>query len=68
MKGKYYAVRKGRNTGIFNTWEECKKQINGFKCAEYKSFTKYDEAVNYIDNKKEDINFEDIILDENNIK
>lgn len=67
MKGKYYAVRKGRNTGIFNTWEECKKQINGFKCAEYKSFTKYDEAVNYIDNKKEDINFEDIILDENNI-
>ena len=46
MKGKYYAVRKGRNTGILNTWEECKKQINGFKCAEYKSFTKYDEAVN----------------------
>ena len=31
---KYYAVRVGRQTGIFNTWEECKEQVEGFEDAE----------------------------------
>ena len=35
---KYYVVWKGLNTGIFNSWEECKKSIYGFKAAQYKSF------------------------------
>lgn len=37
-KQKFYVVWKGRRTGIFESWEECNKQISGFKDAEYKSF------------------------------
>ncbi len=45
---KYYAVRKGINTGIFKSWEDCKKNVIGFPDAEYKSFNKEEEAINYI--------------------
>lgn len=37
-KQKYYVVWKGRETGIYSSWEACKKQIDGFAGAEYKSF------------------------------
>lgn len=42
--GKYYAVRNGRQVGIFSTWDECKKQVIGFSGAEYKSFTSLEDA------------------------
>lgn len=45
---KYYAVRKGRNTGVYNTWEECKEQVYEFENAEYKSFSTLEEAENYL--------------------
>lgn len=35
---KFYVVWQGNNTGIFSTWEDCKKQITGFAEAKYKSF------------------------------
>ena len=38
MKTKYYAVRVGRVPGIYNTWEECEKQIKYFRNAIFKSF------------------------------
>ncbi|NER36713.1 MAG: ribonuclease H [Oscillatoria sp. SIO1A7] len=41
---KYYVVWKGRKTGIFTNWEECKKQVNGFAGARYKSFKSRAEA------------------------
>lgn len=47
MAGKYYAVRKGRKQGVFFSWEECKKQIDGFSGAEYKSFKEKKEAENF---------------------
>lgn len=37
-KKKYYVVWVGRQTGIFETWEDCNKQIFGFPKAIYKSF------------------------------
>jgi ribonuclease HI len=37
-KQKFYVVWKGRETGIFNSWDECTKQIHGFAGAVYKSF------------------------------
>lgn len=37
-KQKYYVVWKGRQTGIFTTWEECSAQVTGYPGAEYKSF------------------------------
>lgn len=52
-KRKFYAVRKGYNAGVYNTWDECKKQVNGFSGAEYKSFQTLDEANDYIGSKKE---------------
>lgn len=48
LKNKVYAVRKGRKVGIFKTWLECKKQIDGFSGQEYKSFTTLEEAENYL--------------------
>jgi len=47
-KRKFYAVRKGKKIGIFNTWDECKEQVNGYSGAEYKSFTLKEEAEEYI--------------------
>ena len=32
-KKKFYAVKKGYQTGIFTTWAECQKQTQGFKGA-----------------------------------
>ncbi|MDD4529695.1 MAG: ribonuclease H family protein [Bacteroidales bacterium] len=43
-KQKYYVVWKGIQTGIFETWEECQKQINGVEGAKYKSFENKTEA------------------------
>lgn len=47
---KYYAVKKGINTGIFDTWEDCQKQVKGFPGANYKSFKTKEEAEHYINN------------------
>lgn len=45
---KYYAVRKGKSTGIFTTWKECSEQVIGVKDAEYKSFQTEEEAIRYL--------------------
>lgn len=37
-KNKFYVVWKGQKTGIFNSWEACKKNIQGISGAKYKSF------------------------------
>lgn len=49
-KKKYYAVRKGKKNGIYNTWDKCKEQVSGFSGAEYKSFTSLEEANIYMGN------------------
>lgn len=37
---KYYAIAKGRQTGVFNTtWAEAKQLVEGFPGARYKGFT-----------------------------
>ncbi|MEG1617077.1 MAG: ribonuclease H family protein [Bacteroidales bacterium] len=35
---KYYVVWEGHSPGIYDTWEECKRQITGYQGAKYKSF------------------------------
>lgn len=45
---KVYAVRKGRTTGIFMTWDDCKAQVDGYTGAEYKSFADPADAVAYL--------------------
>ncbi|MRG86106.1 ribonuclease H1 domain-containing protein [Salinibacillus xinjiangensis] len=49
-KQKYYVVWSGRKTGIFTSWDECKKQVHGVKGARYKSFTSKQEAEEAFEN------------------
>lgn len=44
-KKKYYTVWKGHKTGVFDSWEECKKHIAGFTGAKFKSFFNLQEAL-----------------------
>ncbi|MEG0365478.1 MAG: ribonuclease H family protein [Coprobacillus sp.] len=49
---KYYAVKNGKQIGVFLTWEECEKQVKGFKGALYKSFPTKEQALEYIEGQK----------------
>ena len=44
MAKKFYVVWQGRETGIFTDWNTCKKQIEKFPGARYKSFKTQGEA------------------------
>lgn len=41
---RFYVVWKGRETGIFSHWDECKRSIEAFPGAQYKSFSSREEA------------------------
>ena len=43
-KQKYYVVWEGHKPGIYKTWDDCKKQVDGFAQAKYKSFASAAEA------------------------
>lgn len=43
-KTKFYVVWKGKHPGIHKTWVACKKAIEGYKGAEYKSFENFELA------------------------
>ncbi len=43
-KKKYYVVWKGRKIGIFDSWKDCKEQIDNYKGAQYKSFLSLEAA------------------------
>lgn len=69
MAKKYYAVKVGKTTGVFNNWEDCKKQVTGFSGAIYKSFPTFEEAKEYLNNENIEVksggfNLEDIAEDE----
>jgi ribonuclease HI len=43
-KSKYYVVWEGHQTGIFDNWDKCKKQVDGYTGAKYKGFATLLEA------------------------
>jgi len=43
-KNKYYVVWQGRICGVFDNWNDCKAQVDGFEGAKYKSFETKTEA------------------------
>lgn len=45
---KFYAVQKGKKPGIYNTWDECKEQVNGYSGAVYKSFNNKSDAEKFV--------------------
>lgn len=51
---KYYAVKNGRKPGIYTSWEDCKAQVDGFSGAEYKSFSKEEEALVFLGAEQKD--------------
>jgi ribonuclease HI len=48
QRKQYYAVRSGREPGIYRTWAECKSQVDGYAKAQYKGFTSLEEAEAYM--------------------
>lgn len=44
---KYYAVKKGKITGVFETWADCKAAVDGYPGAVYKGFSSLKEAQAY---------------------
>lgn len=46
---KFYAVRKGLNTGIYTNWNEVEKNVKGFPGAEYKKFSTLKEACEFME-------------------
>jgi ribonuclease HI len=50
MPKTYYAVKAGRNPGIYSSWVECKKQTHQFSNAVFKGFTTYEGAVKFLSN------------------
>ena len=48
MAKKFYAVKNGKTPGIFETWDECKKSVDGYSGAVFKSFKTKDEALAFL--------------------
>lgn len=45
---KYYAVRNGRASGVYNTWSDCESQVKGYAGNQYKSFSSREAAEAYV--------------------
>ena len=58
-KKKIYAIKKGKQTGLFYSWNECKEAVNGYSGAEYKGFETEEEAKDYLENKVQEIKAEE---------
>ncbi len=48
QKKSFYAVLRGREPGIYKTWDDCRAQVNGFKEAKYKGFVLETDALRYM--------------------
>lgn len=65
-KKKIYAVRNGRKVGVFETWDECKSAVDGYKGAKYKSFQSREEAEVYL-KQEEDLPLNSSNKDESDV-
>lgn len=45
QRKKYYVVWAGHDTGVFDSWDDCKQQVENFPGAKYKSFDSRLEAI-----------------------
>ncbi len=48
-----YSVHKGRVPGVYNDWETCKKQVNGYAGNKHRSFRNRADADYYVKNGKD---------------
>lgn len=49
---KYYGVKKGHTTGIFDNWGDCYKSIHKYKGAMYKKFDTLQSAQEYMNSNE----------------
>lgn len=49
---KYYAVKKGVKTGVFDSWAKCEPLVKGYPGAIYKAFTSEKAAEDFLRNKE----------------
>jgi ribonuclease HI len=61
---RFYAVRRGRSVGIYNSWQEANVQVYQFSRAECKKFNSLDEAEDYMN--QDNINPDDSDDDNSN--
>lgn len=54
QKPKFYAVAKGRETGIFESWDNCKQHVHEFPGAIFKGFKTKDECDDYLREKTQE--------------
>ena len=47
-KRKYYAVGKGKNPGMYESWSCCEGQVKGFPGNQYKGFPTKEDASDYL--------------------
>ena len=70
-KKRYYAMVKGKKTGIFDLQEACQKVIKGFHGAVFKSFTGKKEAEVWLkehkDTAEKEKGLENLGSEENNV-
>ena len=52
---KYYAVKKGRNPGIYQSWDSCLEEVKGYSGAIYKSFKSLEEAKAFLNDEEKKI-------------
>mmetsp|Transcript_39514 Transcript_39514/g.95567 ORF Transcript_39514/g.95567 Transcript_39514/m.95567 type:complete len:151 (+) Transcript_39514:56-508(+) len=45
---KYYAVAKGHKSGVYNSWGDCKEQVDGYSRNQYRGFATESEAKDYV--------------------
>lgn len=50
---KYYAVRIGRNPGVYTTWDACKSEIHRYPGGEFKSFSQLQQAKDWLEKREE---------------
>lgn len=48
MAKKFYAVKQGRVPGVYQSWEECKAQVDAYSGAVYKGFPTAAEALAFV--------------------
>ena len=48
----FYAVARGRRSGIFKSWEEAKSQVEGFPQAKHRKFKTRAEAEEYLESNR----------------
>lgn len=57
MKRKFYAVRRGRNPGIYDSWEACSKQVNKFSGACFQAFQTKAEADEFLTSDEKSLKY-----------